>query len=151
MDKIIYYLNGFGKEVIAKYTIENVLVFISVCTFIGLLALFALAGFWGIFSKAGEKGWKVLIPFYNLYMTVKVSEQNGWLFLLFFVPVANLVFWFLTLYKICKRFEKSTLFAIGLFCIPGVFALILGFGKAQCLNPKEAEEEAYYYYYKPKF
>ncbi|MBQ6380496.1 MAG: hypothetical protein IJJ41_02700 [Clostridia bacterium] len=125
----------------------------------GGLALFTLfligfevVGYWGIFSKTGEKGWKALIPFYNLYTFVKVSEQKGILFLLLLLPGVNIVFSLICLKKLAARFGKGFGFAIGLFLLPGIFALILGFGKAECLNPKEPEEEEpYYYYYKPKF
>ena len=39
-----------------------------------LLALLMLIAMWRIFTKAGEKGWKCLIPIYNLYILWRI----GW-------------------------------------------------------------------------
>ncbi len=39
-----------------------------------LLTLLMLFALWRIFTKAGEKGWKCLIPIYNLYMQWRI----GW-------------------------------------------------------------------------
>ena len=36
-------------------------------------AIIMLIATWKIFTKAGEKGWKVLIPFYNAYIAFKIS------------------------------------------------------------------------------
>ncbi|MBR2591038.1 MAG: hypothetical protein IKE65_08980 [Clostridia bacterium] len=116
-----------------------------------LFTLFTIVGFWGMLTKAGEKGWKILIPFYNLCMIVRLSEQKGIKWLLFFIPIFNVVFWFITMLKIAGRFGQSAWFAVGLFFLPAVFTLIAGFGKAECANPNIDEEEAYYYYYKPQF
>ena len=145
------YLMAIVKEVIEKYSWEVVLIAAGLAFLCFLLGLFTLAGFWGMFSKAGEKGWKILIPFYNMYLITRLAEQKGAMFLLFFVPVANLVFWVICMVKITKRFGKPTPFAIGLILFPPVFSLLLGFGKAECANPKIVEEEDYYYYYKPEF
>lgn len=39
--------------------------------------LLVIAG-WKIFEKAGEKGWKSLIPFYNIYILYKIVNMKGW-------------------------------------------------------------------------
>ena len=33
---------------------------------------------WRIFEKAGEKSWKALIPFYNMYITYKIVGMKNW-------------------------------------------------------------------------
>jgi len=65
----------------------------SIITLLILLALFALmiAGFWMVFVKAGEKGWKALIPFYNLYILFKISGLSGWWFGVLFIPLVIVV------------------------------------------------------------
>ena len=40
---------------------------------IGILSIIAL---WKIFVKAGEKGWKALIPFYNVYILFKICWET---------------------------------------------------------------------------
>lgn len=148
MQYLTYLVNLF-KEVAAKYGFAQTLAGVGFIALLALLFLFSFVGFWGIFSKAGEKGWKVLIPFYNLYMIVDTAQMNGFLFFLLLIPGVNLVFAFIVFKKIAERFEKGIGFAFGLLLLPGIFSLILGWGKAECLNPKETEEEDYYYYYRP--
>ncbi|MCD7962981.1 MAG: DUF5684 domain-containing protein [Rikenellaceae bacterium] len=49
---------------------------------------------WKLFEKAGEKGWKALIPFYNFYIFIKISgrkEYYFWVILagMILMPVLN--------------------------------------------------------------
>jgi len=54
----------------------------------GMLATIGMIGFvlyiitiiagWKIFVKAGEKGWKSLIPIYNIYLLYKIVGMKSW-------------------------------------------------------------------------
>jgi hypothetical protein len=33
---------------------------------------------WKVFEKAGEKGWKAIIPIYNEYITYKIAGIKNW-------------------------------------------------------------------------
>ncbi len=50
----------------------------------GLLAISLVVGVlliiagWKIFEKAGEKGWKILIPVYDLYILFKICGIKNW-------------------------------------------------------------------------
>lgn len=46
-------------------------VFVAVFVIIGIIAL------WRIFAKAGQPGWAVLIPFYNLVVLMRVAGLSG--------------------------------------------------------------------------
>ena len=62
---------------------------------VGLLltALFIIC-LWRIFEKAGEKGWKALIPVYNVFVWFKVAENGKQFWPFFFVTVLDIVaFW----------------------------------------------------------
>ena len=48
--------------------------------------LTVIAG-WKIFEKAGEKGWKALIPIYNLYIMYKIVGMTGWFWATIIVAV----------------------------------------------------------------
>lgn len=50
------------------YAILIILFLMAVC-----LLILTVIGYWGVFCKAGEKGWKVLIPFYNEYLLYKIA------------------------------------------------------------------------------
>lgn len=42
-----------------------------------------MVGMWKLFEKAGQAGWKALIPFYNLFILLKIVGRPGWWLLLF--------------------------------------------------------------------
>ena len=39
--------------------------------------LLVIAG-WKIFEKAGEKGWKAIVPIYNVYIMFKIVNMTSW-------------------------------------------------------------------------
>ena len=53
---------------------------------VGIAILFAvlqIIAAWKVFEKAGEKGWKSLIPFYNIYILFRVLGIKEWYFWVF--------------------------------------------------------------------
>ena len=44
---------------------------------------------WKIFEKAGEKGWKALIPIYNTYIMFKIVDMQPWFWALIGASVAS--------------------------------------------------------------
>ena len=52
------------------YAILIILFLMAVC-----LLILTIIGYWEVFCKAGEKGWKVLIPFYNEYLLFKIAWE----------------------------------------------------------------------------
>lgn len=46
--------------------------------FVAVVAVFTIIAGWKIFAKAGEKGWKILIPIYNSYIALKIVGMNFW-------------------------------------------------------------------------
>lgn len=83
-----------------------------------------------IFEKAKIDGYKILIPFYNLYLFVKIADLPIFIVPLLLVPFVNiLVFWFIS-YRIGERFQKSTIFNIGLCILPFLFYPILAFSNS---------------------
>lgn len=67
----------------------SILVFISLI----LLVIYILA-YWFIFSKAGEPGWKALIPFYSTYTVFKLT-WNTKMFALYMglFVITNILVW----------------------------------------------------------
>lgn len=43
-----------------------------------ILYLLMLIAGWRILKKAGEPGWKILIPIYNVYMLWKIADMKNW-------------------------------------------------------------------------
>ncbi len=96
-----------------------------------VILVVGIVAMWKIFSKAGKPGWHSIIPFLNMYDLVEISGYNGWMFLLFFVPIANIVIIILSYVGLAKKFGKSTGFAIGLIFLSIIFECILAFGDAE--------------------
>lgn len=101
-----------------------------------VLVVLVIVAVWKIFEKAGEPGWKALIPFYNIYTEYKMFWGNGWLFLLTLVPVVNVVVTFMMLHKMSKAFGHGIGFTLGLIFLPYIFMMILGFNSDEYLGPQ---------------
>jgi hypothetical protein len=112
-----------------------------------LTGVLLIAG-WKIFTKAGQAGWAVLIPFYNIYVYTQVLRRPKWWILLYFfgfVPlVGSLGVLFVSIIdsiRMAKIFGKPPVFAVGLLLLPFVFYLILAFGSADHDEHRVAEGE----------
>ena len=111
---------------------------------------------WIIFTKAGEAGWKSLIPIYGDYVSYKIAWQTSYFWLNFilgillsYVSNANLnesmllsqivillkialtVINIMYCVKLARAFGRGIGFAIGLILLQPIFLLILGFGSDQ--------------------
>lgn len=120
---------------------------------------------WKIFTKAGEAGWKSLIPFLNTYVLFKISwkakmfwvmigslvlgsvltsiagENGGFLAILGAVfSLASSVIGLISVHKLSKSFGHGLLFTLGLIFLSPLFTLILGLGKSQYKGPNGGEE-----------
>lgn len=51
------------------------------------LVVLTVAGIWKVFAKAGESGWKALIPIYNNYIMLRIGGHSGWWVLAFLLPI----------------------------------------------------------------
>lgn len=110
----------------------------SVGYFVFCLALVVvtLVGMWKVFEKAGKPGWACIVPFYNLYCLCDMAMGKGWLFLLIFVPCANLIIMIMMYFKLVQAFGKGVGFFIGMLFFPYVFMMILGFSNAEYYGPQ---------------
>lgn len=97
---------------------------------------------WKIFAKAGEAGWKSLIPIYNMVVLLKISGITPWIllaYLLIWIPfIGGLIGLGITIYlnmMLAKSFGKTGGFAVGLILLSSIFYLILGFGDSAYVGP----------------
>ena len=98
---------------------------------LGFIVGFYIVSFWNLFEKAGEPGWKVIIPFYNLYTFVKIAGKPGWWMILYFIPVVSIFASLMVDLEMAKKFGKTDLFAVGLFLLSPIFYPILALGDAE--------------------
>ena len=62
-----------------------------------------------IYRKANYSGFTTFIPFYNGYAIYDMIYGNGWYFLLMLIPIVNIVFLFITMYKLGRAFGMNGL------------------------------------------
>lgn len=105
-----------------------------------VIAVVAIVALWKIFTKAGEPGWASIVPIYNTYTMVKIAGYNPLMFLLFLIPLVNIVFGIMVMIRIGKAFGKGTGWSVIMLIIFNVIGmLILGFGNDQYRNPAPAQ------------
>jgi len=92
------------------------------------IVVLVIAGLWKVFAKAGQPGWAILIPIYNLYVLLQIVGRPAWWLLLFIVPLVNLVVAIMVAIDVAKAFGKGTGFGLGLAFLGPIFYPILGFG-----------------------
>ena len=95
------------------------------------VVIVCVAGIWKTFEKAGKPGWACLVPIYNAFVILQIAGKPAWWFLLFLIPVVNLVVAIIVMIEIARRFGKGPGFGIGLAFLGFIFFPILGFGSAQ--------------------
>ncbi|MDP4280978.1 MAG: signal peptidase I [Bacteroidota bacterium] len=97
-----------------------------------LFSISTIAGLWKIFEKAGEKGWIILIPFYNLYIWLKIIKKPLWWYIFLLIPFINVFVILLMIVEICKCFLKYGLGAQALGVLfPFVYLPYLGFSSKE--------------------
>ena len=101
------------------------------------LVIFVLivAAWWQIFVKAGEEGWKAIIPIYNVIVLLKIVGREWWWVLLMLIPLVGFIVWIIVSLDLAKSFGRGAGFAIGLILLAPIFSLILGFGSDTYRGP----------------
>ena len=136
------------------YTVSDPYVFTVLGTifgaFLGIVIVISLVigilqiiGTWKVFTKAGEKGWKCLIPIYNVVILFRISGLSPWIIFGYLAGIIPFVGWIVclgsTIYQcnsLAKSFGKDVGYTIGLLFLPTIFYMILGFGNAQYIGKR---------------
>lgn len=100
---------------------------------------FMVVTHWKIFEKAGQPGWKSIVPVYNFWTLCEISGKPGWwslVVLLMAIPVINFVAWIPALVvavivsiELAKSFGKDPMWALLLILVPIVGYPMLAFDK----------------------
>ena len=109
------------------------------------LAIFVVvvAAGWKVFEKAGQPGWAIIIPIFNIYIMLKIVGRPAWWLVLYFIPVVNIVIAVIIAMDMAKSFGQSAAFGIVLlFLLCGIGYLILAFGSARYIGPAAAVPQA---------
>ena len=135
---------------------------LTVAVIIGIaLVVLLIAAEWRLFTKAGEKGWKCLIPIYSGYVFYKITwSVTAWIVsivlgilsgvlqqpamrgetwasaLVTIIGLASLVLVIIAMVYTAKAYGKGGGFAVGLLLLTVIFLPILAFGSSQYIGPK---------------
>ena len=100
-------------------------------SFTGLTILIIWISWFKIFSKAGQAGWKALVPFFNIFTYTKIAKKPIWWFIIYLIiPIGYI----LSAFAVSRFFGKNIVFSIGLIFLPIIFYPLLAFGKAEFIN-----------------
>ena len=88
-----------------------------------------------LFTKAGEAGWKSIIPIYSFVVLLKIVGRDWWWVILVLIPIVGFIVWIIFALDLAKSFGRGTGFGIGLAFLPLTFGLILGLGSATYHGP----------------
>ncbi|MBQ9632917.1 MAG: hypothetical protein IJV04_08420 [Lachnospiraceae bacterium] len=118
-----------------------------------------IIAWWKIFEKAGEGGWKALIPFYNYYTQLKISWDASIFWVIIGLGIATTVLSavasdegsmlsvvagvcslavcvlsIMATAKLSSAFGHGIGFTIGLIFLNPIFVLILGLGESRYIG-----------------
>ena len=137
--------------------LAGLVIYLSIC--LGWYIIMVIAN-WRIFSKAGEAGWKSLIPFLNSYVTFKIAWNRTMFWIMIGTLILGSVFTgmageddttfaivgavfalacsiinIICTHKLSKAFGHGIIFTLGLLFLNPLFVLILGLGKSEYIGP----------------
>lgn len=88
-----------------------------------------------LFTKAGEAGWKSIIPIYSFVVLLKIVVRDWWWVILVLILIVGSIVWIILALDLAKSFGRGTGFGIGWAFLPLIFGLILGLGSATYQGP----------------
>lgn len=115
-----------------------------------VLQVLKVIGQWKMFKKAGEHGWKALIPIYNTYTLCELTGVTPWWILIkicaisvaalitplsFLSLVISLYFHIIISFSIAQSYGKDDSYGFGVFFFPPIFYMVLGCDKSKYIGP----------------
>ncbi|GBL23604.1 hypothetical protein EMGBS6_03890 [Opitutia bacterium] len=146
-------MNSSIASLLAQASGNDAAVAAGVMAFVAAFALFfivigivCLIGMWKVFTKAGEPGWAVLVPIYNLIVLLRVAGLPWYWVFAPFVAIIPILGWIAYIvwivwvhHRISTRFGQGVGFTIGLTLLGPIFWLILGFGSSKYVGEQPAQ------------
>ncbi len=93
------------------------------------LIFFKMLGLYMIFQKAGEKGWKAVVPFLDIYTLFKIVDMNPLWIISLIVPFLNIVVLTFAYYKLATHFGHGAGYTVGMLLLNPLFFSLIGLSK----------------------
>jgi len=105
--------------------------FLPILVFLGVI----FTGMWKMFTKTNQPGWAAIIPIYNTVVIFRMIGRPGWWVIFYFIPLANIIVFFIMSHELAKAFGKGLGYTFGLIFLPFIFYPALGYGRAKYTLP----------------
>ncbi len=99
--------------------------------------IFEFAAMWKVFEKAGKPGWAAIIPIYNAIVIIQIARKPTWWFLLYLIPLVNIVIAVIVMHNVARNFGKGVGFTLGLIFLGFIFFPLLAWGDAEYQQPTQ--------------
>lgn len=104
-----------------------------------VILIFHLWLFYRLFQKAGQAGWKALVPIYNMVVFLRLGGFSGWWLAINLLPVVGQLIFSVVLilaaYNITLNFNKPAWYIIIYLFFQIVWEILIVFDKTAVWNP----------------
>ena len=109
----------------------------------GLILIASKIGQYKLFEKAGEDGWKALVPIYSTLITLKLIGKPGWWLALLLIPIVGTLIWITMVIDFARAYGKYGLLDhAGALLAPFYFFPRIGFNpQVKYLGPPHTHEK----------
>jgi hypothetical protein len=90
-----------------------------------------VAGMWALNEKAGEPGWAILVPIYNLVVALRIAGMSAWWILAMLIPLVSIIPALMMASNTAKNFGFGLGMTLGLILLPFIAYPVIGFGAAR--------------------
>lgn len=121
------YNSGYYHDVYSAMMSAMVVIYMVIALVNLVIYVLSIIADYRLFEKAGEEGWKAIIPFYNYFVLCRIVMGDSLWFWLGFVPGINVFGRLYIRFKTGEAYGKTTGFNIGMMLLPYIFRIILAF------------------------
>lgn len=101
-----------------------------------IVLVITLIAYWKVFVKAGEPGWKAIIPIYNIIIAFRIAGRQVYWAILLLIPIVNFFIAAYLYIGLGRTFGKSPVWSLILLWLLGpIGIIILAFDKSTYTPP----------------
>ena len=108
------YSSGYYRDVYSAMMSAMAVIYMVIALINLVVYILSIVANYRLFEKAGEEGWKAIIPFYNYFVLCRIVMGDSLWFWLGFVPGINVFGRFYIRFKTGEAYGKTTGFNIGM-------------------------------------